>query len=171
MSMQPIIPPLKPRVHRSVAERAAWKAQEQASAVRLGATVAHAMQTAADPALDTAIGRLRFDGVITPSQFAAAEAYGLLRGLFDHEMGITRRSARSPCYGAASGGGSTSKPMSERALAALKSDHVRLIATTRSAYPILDRVVLDDQDPEPREVERLRNALDRLVAFFRIRTA
>ena len=85
----------------------------------------------------------------------------------DHSIGLPRRSARSPVYGDIIGGPGAELP--ERVLRELKSDHQRMIATTRSAYPLLDRVLLDDEEPAEREIERLRHALDRMAWFFAIR--
>ena len=119
-----------------------------------------------DPKLGTVIGRLRVDSVITPDQYAAAESYSRLNARYDSAVGMPRRSARSPVYDDVVHGPGAELP--ERVLRELKSDHQRMIATTRSAYPILDRVILDGEEPAEREMDRLRHALDRMAWFFGI---
>lgn len=124
------------------------------------------MRAAEDPRLGTVVGQMRAADVITQQQFAAAEAYGRLRGRYDRAMGMPRRSAKSPVYDDIIMGPGIELP--ERALVELKSEHKRMLLVARSSYVILDRVLLDDEEPAEREMIRLLHALDRMVWFFGI---
>lgn len=159
------VPPLSPTKRIKKAKtREDRQAQHVPDALRL--MIRRALRSVEEPKLGTVIGRMRVDGVITQDQYAAAESYSRLRARYDGAMGIPRRSARSPIYDDVVHGPGVELP--ERVLRELKSDHQRMIATTRSAYPILDRVILDGEEPAEREMDRLRHALDRMCWFFGI---
>ena len=53
--------------------------------------------------------------------------------------------------------------MSDEAWAAVKRDHTALIRAAGAERFVLDRLVLDDEEPLRCEVERVRAALGRMV--------
>ena len=57
----------------------------------------------------------------------------------------------------------------ERVLVELKSDHRRMLLVAKSTHVILDRVLLDDEAPDEREMARLRHALGRMAWFFALK--
>ncbi len=114
------VPPLPPTKRTKKAKtREERHAQHAPDAIK--ALIRRAMRSAEDPKLGTTIGRMFVADVITRDQFAAAEAYGRLRGRYDRAMGMPRRSAKSPVYDDIIHGPGIELP--ERVLRELKSDH------------------------------------------------
>ena len=159
------VPPLPPTKRSKRAKtREERHAQQAPDALRL--MVRRAVRAAEDALNGSVIGRMFLGGVITPSQYAASQAYSKLRGRHDRAIGLPRRSARSPVYGDIIGG--PGAELRERVLRELKSDHQRMILVAKSSHVILDRVLLDDEEPAEKETERLRHTLHRMCWFFGI---
>lgn len=89
-------------------------------------TMEAALRAAGDPRWGSAVGRMRLCRELTERQFAAAEAYGRLRGRFDKMKGLPRRSARSCLYDVEAG--RPAEEMSDEAIAALHEEHGAMLA-------------------------------------------
>ena len=163
LSIVPPLPPTKRKTKRATT-REERHAQQAPDAMKL--MVRRAVRAAEDALNGSVIGQMFLGGVITTNQYAASQAYSKMRGRHDRAIGLPRRSARSPVYGDIISGPGAELP--ERVLRELKSDHQRMILVAKASHVILDRVLLDDEEPAEREMERLKHALDRMAWFFGI---
>ena len=100
-----------------------------------------------DPRPSSALDALLSAGTIDSRQHAAALAYGRLRRRYEDGI-VWARLRRSP--------------MSDEAWQAVKRDHAALIRAAGAERFVLDRLCMDDDAPLRCEVERVREALDRV---------
>jgi len=129
-------------------------------------TITRALRAAADPKLETLLGRLHDGRLLSDQQYEAGLRFGRLAREYARVLASPRRAARSVSLERCAGRGIEMAEDPARTLATrhtFEQARQRLVAVR--AFPVVVATVVDDQ---PGDIEVLRKGLHELTAFFRL---